>query len=132
MGSKTAIAIVSRHELLAADGRTPGPASGAISAWYYRWNNHCLAEPMASHRARGNHTPRNFMTEDERKRVASGHAIVGEANVGVADSASSNFHDNLIKARLGDLKFVPLNWCVYFRKAISPDLARSRFGGRIR
>jgi hypothetical protein len=88
VGRKSSIGIIARHELFAADGRTPAAAGIAIAARNYGRHNNAASDPPSRLLPGQHDTTGDFMSEDQRQRVAGGNALVSKSNVSVANTAA--------------------------------------------
>jgi hypothetical protein len=91
VGRKSSISIIARHKLFPANGRTPATAGIAIAARNYSRHNDRAPDPVSSLLSGQHDTAGDFMSQDQRQRVAGGNALVSKSNVSVANTAAYYF-----------------------------------------
>ena len=100
MSRETSVAIIPRHELLAADGGPPSPASRTYAARNYRRDNHRLSQPICHFFTDRNNASGNFVSKNERKSVPGEHAICRKSDIRVAHATPGNLNYDFVCSRL--------------------------------
>jgi hypothetical protein len=88
--------VVAGHELLAADRRPPRFAGCTCFTGNDCRHDDSLADPIGRLFATSNNATGDLMTQDQGEGVTGRNAVNGKADIGVADSASRDFHDYLV------------------------------------
>jgi hypothetical protein len=107
MARKAAMDIISRHHLLGADRALPGPACRADSTRRHGGNDDRPADPPLHGLGRSDDFPRDLVTERERKLVTGTDSVEQEPEVGVAQAAAHDAHDDLALTRLEACHLAP-------------------------
>jgi hypothetical protein len=126
MRSKTAIAIIARHELLATNRSAPRSAGRTRPARNDSGDNHRPSKPSGSVFSRGDNPPGNFMSEDKGQGMARRDTIECESYIRVADAAARNLHDDIVMPRVENREFANLQGCVGRRQLKSVPSIRMR------
>jgi hypothetical protein len=100
MCCESTVAIVSGHELTPANCRAAGQTRWAFPARNHRGNDDGAAEPVRSVVTYVDYAPGDFMTQNQRKKMARGNAIERKTDVGVTDAAARYFHNHFATLRL--------------------------------
>jgi len=95
---KAAVAIVTRHELLATDRRSARLASRAHSAGNHSRNNHGSPQPGTRILARSDDPAGDFVSQNEGKRMTGRDIAAGEGNIRVTDAAACDLYNHVIRA----------------------------------
>jgi hypothetical protein len=106
--SKTAVAVIAGHKLLAADRGSSASARRAASTGNHRRHNHAASQPVGSFFAHGDDLTGDFVPQDQRERMTGRHAIKRKSNISVAYAAAGNFDDDFVRARIKSLDFTSL------------------------
>jgi hypothetical protein len=97
---ETAVHVVAGEHLLAADRAAPRPAGAADAARDHGRDDDAEAAPVLGPLAGRDDRAADLVAERQRQGVARRHALVAEAQVGVADAATGDLDEDLIRARL--------------------------------
>ena len=100
MAGKAAVAVVARHELVAANRGVSSATRWAFTAGDDGRNNDRPAKPLLCFLAGGNNLTGGLVSQHERQSMAGGNAIVCKADVSVADAAAGHFYNDFILAWL--------------------------------
>jgi hypothetical protein len=119
MRCEAAVGVIAGHELRSANRGPPRTASGTFPAWNYGGDDYISAEPNLDVFARAYDSSRDFMSENQRQRMPRWNAVVREANIRVADSASGHLHNHFIGMRLKFESVRKMEWPIRFGQRVS-------------
>ncbi len=89
MTGKTSLDIVARHFLASANGPFPAQAEITLTTRYHSRNDYRLAQPVIRAGTGSNHASAYFVPQRQRQFRVGSHAVVVEAEVGVANAATT-------------------------------------------
>ena len=94
MARESALDVVARHFLAAADGRSAALAQVALPAGYDGGDDHRLAAPALGAAAGRDYAAADLVAQREGQGVIGAHAVVEITQIGVADTAAHDLdHD---------------------------------------
>jgi hypothetical protein len=88
------VSIVSGHELPPTDRRAASQTRWAFSAGDHCGDDYRSPKPAQSVITCGHDSPGDFVTQNQRKKMARGHAIEGKTDICVTDPTSRYLYDH--------------------------------------
>jgi hypothetical protein len=90
MAGESAMHVIARHQLLAADISHSPLAYIALTAGHDRWNYHRCVLPRFAAGASGDHPAADLVAQCQWKRMPGAHAVIVKAQVRMANTTTSH------------------------------------------
>jgi hypothetical protein len=99
MAGESAMHVIARHQLLAADIPHAPSAHITLTAGHDRWNNHRCILPRFAAEAGGNHPAADLVAQCQWKRMPGAYAVIVKAQVRVANTTTSHLDQYFVLAQ---------------------------------